>query len=87
MNTPKLDKNLLFTVNEWEEIAKENIDLHLGDVVEELDPEANEEERLAQRDHVQENAYVLAYDAMIEAGAIPETAARIARRLSKEYGI
>lgn len=72
---------------DWEEIAKEGIDNHLGDVVEDLDPEATEEEREAHRVKVQEEAYVLALEAMTKEGCIQETAARIARRLSKEYGV
>jgi hypothetical protein len=72
--------------DEWKEIAKDNIDKHLGDVVEELDPQASEEEIEAQRIAVQEQAYVLAHDAMMKEGCSPETASRIARQISKEYG-
>ena len=72
--------------NEWKEIAKDNIDKHLGDVVDELDPQATEMEMEAQRVAVQEQAYVLAHNVMIKEGCPEETAARIARQLSKEYG-
>lgn len=82
-----LNKKLL-TEQEWEEIAKENIDLHLADVVEEeLDPEATEEDRAAHKVRVQEEAYVLAHDAMISKGCGEATASRIAKSVSLEYGV
>lgn len=75
------------TKHEMEEIAKEAIDRHLGDVVDDLEPDASEEEREAQLVRVQEEAYVLAHDALTSVGVPNDQASSLAKAVSKEYGV
>lgn len=64
-----------YTDQEMVAIAERNIDRHLGDVVEEG----------MQSDEIYEEAYVLAFDALADAGITHATARAVAARVAERW--
>ena len=58
------------------QLARENIERHLGDACDPDDDAAV----------IADNAYVLAFDAIYDAGASAEVARQVAEEISKEFG-
>lgn len=67
------------TLIELEELARGNIDRHLGDVY----ADYGSEEEAA--DAIFDEAYILAFDALIDAGIDHRTARSIAQDLAQRY--
>jgi hypothetical protein len=70
-NAPASEEKIM---DEFEQAARDNIDRHLGDV---CDPDDDPSV-------IEDNVYVLAHDAVVDAGASMEVARLVATKISRE---
>lgn len=67
------------TEQQMEEIARGNIERHLGDVASEYDSEE------AAADAIFDEAYTLGFDGLVDAGIDHDTARTVADRIARNY--